>query len=350
MGNPVNPNMVVLARELAGLTQGELAKAVSISQGKQSKIEAGIFTMTDDLLAKTAHALRRPETFFRQPERLYGVETSLMYHRKRESVAARTLRWMHAIVNLRRIHIARLMEGAAVQSQFDIPALDIEEFDGRADHVAKAVRLAWMLPRGPIDDLASSIENAGGIIIRFDFGTRLIDGLSQRIPGLPPLFFLNSEMPADRERLTLAHELGHVVMHAVPNPDIEEQANLFAAHFLMPDEDIRHAFNIVTLARLAALKGQWKVSMGALLVKARHLGKVTSNQYEYLWKQMSAAGYRTREPEHLDFPPEEPRLLQEAIAFHRGPLDYDVKQLASLLNADEQEVRSMYLGQHLRAV
>jgi Zn-dependent peptidase ImmA (M78 family)/transcriptional regulator with XRE-family HTH domain len=350
MERPVNPSMIMLARELEQWTQSELAKRLSISQGKLSKIEAGILLVADDLLTKLARVFNRPESFFRQPEVLHGMATSILYHRKRESAPARKMRHLDAGVNLRRIHVSRLLSGADIESDKTFPVLDIDEFDGRPDKVAQALRAAWAVPRGPVENLIELIEGAGGIVIRFGFGTRLIDAVSQRLPGLPPMFFLNSEMPADRERMSLAHELGHVVMHRVLNLDIEEQANVFASHFLMPDDDIRHSFSVVTLARLAALKPHWKVSMGALLMKAKSLGKVTGNQYEYMWKQMSIAGYRTREPEDLDLPAEKPRLLPELIEFHRTQLGYNPGQLAQLLHSSDQEIRSMYLGQYLKAV
>ncbi len=345
MENHVNPQMVVLAREAQGWTQSELAVQLSVSQGKLSKIEAGILSISPDLLKKLARALDRPETFFQQKEPLYGIDTSILYHRKRESALVRVLRRIDAHVNIKRMHIAALMRAADIEAPKAFPVRDIEEFGGRPVKVARALRASWALPRGPMEDLTRAIEDAGGVVIHFDFGTRLIDGVSQRLPGLPPLFFLNSELPADRERMTLAHELGHIVMHQVLTPDIEEQANIFAANFLMPADDIRHSFNEMSLARIAALKPYWKVSMAALLVRARDLGKVSGNQYDYLWKQMSKAGYRMREPRHLDLPHEEPRLLRDLIEFYRKRLGYALADLCRLLHSTEHEVRSVYLGE-----
>lgn len=351
MESLVNPQMVVLAREAQSWSQSELAAQLTISQGKLSKIEAGIQSASPELLKKIAQVLGRPESFFKQREPLYGIDTSILYHRKRESVLIRILRQIDAHVNIRRMHIAALMRHADFEASKPFPFLDVEEFDGRPDKVARALRAAWTLPRGPVEDLTRVIEDAGGIVVRFDFGTRLIDGVSQRLPGLPPMFFLNSELPADRERMTLAHELGHVVMHRVVNLDIEDQANVFAANFLMPAEDIRNSFNEVSLARMAALKPYWKVSMAALLVRAKDLGKMTVNQSEYCWKQMSKAGYRMREPRHLDIPRERPRLLSDLIELYRKRLGYSISDLCQLLHATEYEVRSVYLGETaLRAV
>src|SRR5256885_17570 len=107
MERPVNPLMIVLARDLEEWTQGKLAKELKISQGKLSKIEAGILPVPADLLARMARVLDRPESFFRQDERLYAIDTSLLYHRKRETAPAGALRWIHAGANIRRIHVRR---------------------------------------------------------------------------------------------------------------------------------------------------------------------------------------------------------------------------------------------------
>ena len=53
---------------------------------------------------------------------------------------------------------------------------------------------------------------------------------------------INSRVPTDRKRMTLAHELGHIVMHSEPihlSKQSEEEAMRFAAEFLMPAHLIR---------------------------------------------------------------------------------------------------------------
>src|SRR5207249_3684018 len=138
------------------------------------------------------------------------------------------------------------------------------------------------------------------------------------------------------------HELGHVVMHRTINPDIEQQAFAFAAAFLMPADNVLPMFDLVTPARLAALKPYWKVSMQALLRRATDLGAITDRQARYVWMQLSAAGYRMREPAELDIPVEEPRLLRAMIDLHAGKLRYSVNDLGKLLGLLESELRELY--------
>jgi Zn-dependent peptidase ImmA (M78 family) len=81
-------------------------------------------------------------------------------------------------------------------------------------------------PRGPVESVTELIEDAGAFVIQIGFKTNLLDALSFRLPGLPPLIFMNSEMPGDRYRYTLAHELAHLILHNQPETDesMESQA------------------------------------------------------------------------------------------------------------------------------
>jgi Zn-dependent peptidase ImmA (M78 family) len=198
----------------------------------------------------------------------------------------------------------------------------------------------WGLADGPVPNVIRVIEDAGGIVVRYPFGTPKIDAISRWVPGLPPLFFVNTNLPPDRERLTLAHELGHVFMHDVPNPDMESQANAFAAEFLMPAKDIAHHLDRVTLERLAVLKPYWRVAMSALLYRATELRKLSRRSSQFLWMEMSKHGYRRVEPIHIEG--ETPTALRELIDLHRQHFGYGLDEFASMLAAEPQELVSLY--------
>jgi Zn-dependent peptidase ImmA (M78 family)/transcriptional regulator with XRE-family HTH domain len=335
----VNPEMVVLAREARRMTQGELAKRLPCSQGKVSKIESGLLPVTDELLRSLSISLNFPEAFFLQQERRLGVGASEYFHRKKSALGVRLLDGIHADLELFRLHLAKLVKAVEIEQLKKLPRLDLDDFDGDPTEAARALRATWLLPRGPISNLTMAVEEAGGMIVRREFGTSLVDGISRTVPGLPPMFFLNTALPPDRYRFTLAHELAHVVMHDVPHPEIEREADRFAAELLMPAADISPSLKGITLQRLATLKQVWKVSMGALLKRAHDLGRVTERQYRHLWMQMGKFGYRTREPIELDPPQEVPMLLQEVIDYHTMSLGYSAQELGRLLLVQEEDLR-----------
>lgn len=335
--------MVTAARESRGITQAELASRLGVTQGKVSKLEHGLLPISQSELNRLSQVLDYPPHFFSQNEPIYGVGTTELFHRKRQNVGSRLLGKIYAQINIRRIQLKNLLK--SVDIDINIPRLDIDEYNGSAEDIAALVRAKWLLPRGPVQNLTKAIEDAGGIIMPFDFGTRQIDAISRSIPGLPPLFFVSPRAPGDRLRFTLCHELGHTIMHDIPHPSMEEEADRFAAEFLMSAKDIRSTLHDLSLPKLASLKRHWKVSMAALLQRASHLGTVTPRQARRFWMRMAKEGYRTREPVELDVPLEQPGLLQEIIDVHRDELNYTIRELSHLLALNEHEFRSLYLGQ-----
>jgi Zn-dependent peptidase ImmA (M78 family)/DNA-binding XRE family transcriptional regulator len=334
-------DLVVLARESRGLTQSALAARLNVSQGHLSKIEAGLLPVSQATLARLAGALGYPEHFFALREPIYGPGTSEFFHRKRSAMSARLLSQVHALVNIRRIQVSRMLR--AVELDEDrIPELSLEEFGDSPEEVARAVRAAWSLTRGPVTNLTDVVEAAGGVVIPIDFGTKLIDAVGRYVPGMPPLFFSNRDAPADRARLTLAHELGHMVMHRVPNASMEEQAFRFGAELLMPEQDIKAELDGLTIDKLVWLKLRWRVSMGALLKRAESLGRIQPRRARYLWMTMSKAGYRTREPAEADIAPELPHTLKDIVDTHMRQLAYSAEDLAHLVALLPLELEATY--------
>jgi len=334
----INPDMVTIARESRGLSQSELAKRLSIAQGALSKIEGGIRSPSPELATKLATELDYPIEFFYSPEPVFGLGVGTLYHRKRQALSSSVLAMIHAQVNIRRIHISRLLKSVEFP-EGKIRHLDLDDYGGSPVRIAQAVRANWLLPNGPVQNITEAIEDSGGIVIPFDFGTPLIDAVSQWPPDMPPLFFVNETITGDRLRYSLAHELAHVIMHEIQTEHMEDEANRFAAEFLMPANDILPSLVPVTLPRLAALKSYWKVSMAALLKRATDLEAVTERQARSLWMKMGQAGFRRREPPDLDIPIEQPTLFTELIDTHKEDLGYSLSDLSALLTVHEHEFR-----------
>jgi Zn-dependent peptidase ImmA (M78 family)/transcriptional regulator with XRE-family HTH domain len=359
-----NYHMLNLARDARGLTQAELASRAGIVQGTMSKYETGQAEPPPAAVGQLAAALSYPEPFFFEPGRPYGFPP---YHfRKRKKLGTKPLNKISAEMNIRRLHIQKMIVSYDVKARSPLPELDPDEYRGPnakkfdVEDIARSIRESWLLPRGPIPNVTELIENAGGIVIPCDFGTDLLDGMSQRIDGLPVLFFMNTKVPGDRLRYSLAHELGHMILHTLsvkPDDEMEDEADQFAGALLLPPHELRAQLREFNLRHLANMKGYWRVSMAAIAMRAGRLKYISPYQSKMFWMDMSREGYRKREP--VEIPPEQPRILHDMIQFHRGTLGYSVDQMASLLNLTQADYLSMYevikvdtgsRGSHLRLV
>lgn len=336
-----NREMLILARESRGLTQTNLARQASFSQGEISKFENGLRLPTEEQVRRLALHLKYPEPFFYLNEVMRDFGSGCVYHRKRKTAPETKLRQLLALANLRRIQVRQLLNSVTPNTEFQFEMMDIDEFDGPAD-VARALRAVWKVPPGPVQNVIRLIESAGGIVVMADFGTDKVDALSQWIPGMPPLFLVNTRIPIDRLRFTLMHEVGHIVMHRFPTETMEKEADAFAAEFLMPEREIKPQLRNLSLVRLAALKPYWRVSMAALLYRAGEVDAITPRIRTYLWMQMGKHGYRTHEP--VSIAPEEPCTLKELIDLHKTELGYTTQEIEHLMHLEASHNFARYLS------
>jgi Zn-dependent peptidase ImmA (M78 family) len=177
----------------------------------------------------------------------------------------------------------------------------------------------------PVSHLIRAFEKAGGIILALPASNE-VDAFAVWAKELP-VIALSEQAEGDRMRLTVAHELGHLMMHRAraSSAESEDEAYAFAAELMMPSKAILVDFDSagVALNGLAHLKRKWGVSMQALARRARELGVVSDRQYHYLMQQLSARGWRLKEPSNLRVEPEKPRLLRRmAELLYGDPIDY----------------------------
>lgn len=345
MSGVFNAELLRIARQARGMSQTALARHSGVSQANVSKLENDLSEATDEVIGLLASVLDFPMSFFFQPDRIYGLPVSVhpMY-RKRASVGQRSLGRLEAWINIRLMHIRRLMHAVDYEPELPLPRnIGLDTISGNPEEIADLVRRTWLVPSGPLKNLVEWVERAGCVVMHCDFSNIPVDAVTVPSDNMPPCIFLNKNQPPDRQRFNLAHELGHIIMHPVPSPMMEDEANAFASALLMPTQQIRpYLHGRLTIQKLASLKPVWLVSMQALLYRAKVIGAITENQSRYIWRQLSALGYRKNEPPDPNFPIEEPKVLAEMIRVHTEYLDYSIEDLCSLLHMSEDELISIH--------
>ena len=325
-----NGEMLTLARESRDLTQTRFAQEeLGISQAEVSKYETGVKLPLRSMELHMASRLGYTAEFFHLNESIRAFGSGCVYHRKRQSATETKLQHLLALINVKRIQVKQLLKAVNVRTMSGFEPLDIDEHPGGPAEIANKLRITWHLPAGPVRNLVRAVEDSGGFVIPCDFGTSKVDALSQHLPGGPPIFLINNAISTDRMRFTLAHEIGHIVMHRFPSENMEREADAFAAEFLMPATEIRPQLNNVNLSKLASLKPHWRVSMNSLLYRAAELGTIDSRQKSYLWMRMGQAGYRKSEP--VLIAPEDPKAVEELLSLHSDTLGYTPQEIGVLL-------------------
>ena len=340
-----NPEMLTLARRSRELTQVQVAELSGLSPTSISRYEMGTLSVSESSLTRIAVALSCPVNFLCRKSVLIGVAGGAIFHRKQQSLPVRKLYCAHALAEIRRLEITTMLRSLDIHTS-PLPEYPVDLFEDAPEKIARSVRASMNIPPGPIFNLTEALERNGCMVVAHDFGSHQIDGFSQR-PSYPPCFLhLNSRMPPDRRRWTLAHELGHVVMHFDPMASpkvVEQQADLFAAELLTPAREVGPLLDGLTFQKLGGLKREWRVSMQALITRAYQLGNISHGQRRSMFVRLSRAGYRTREPETLDPPEENPSWMLQLVQSHLVGLGYSIPELCDLLAIGESEFRKHYM-------
>ncbi|MDR1187066.1 MAG: ImmA/IrrE family metallo-endopeptidase [Bifidobacteriaceae bacterium] len=297
---------ILVLRRAAGVTQEKLAEAVGITQAALSRYENGMREPDDRAVEALSQALRVTSDLIRHGFRLEGGMAADAHMRRRGAAKPSDWKRVEARLNAARMHSSFLLERISMNPQNHVIQIDPDEH--APEEAAALLRAAWRMPIGPVRNAIRWIESAGVIVIQEDFGTRRIDGMSQWA-GDHAILFLNGALPTDRRRWTVAHELGHLALHGRSfGLDAEDQADRFAAAFLMPAHVISPELTNLSLGKVLDLKVEWGVSMQAIFERAYDLGKVTIEDRQRFHHQMGQRGWKAREPGADLLPPEEPEL------------------------------------------
>jgi Zn-dependent peptidase ImmA (M78 family)/DNA-binding XRE family transcriptional regulator len=321
----ISGDRVKQARELRGLTQIELAKRVEVNQSTIAYIESARLTPSRDLLDAIAGVTQFPSAFFEQDPPGDFPLGSLVLFRARASVTAREETQVHQYGKA-----VYEWTGKLARRVTTIPLRLPQLTDEIPEHAAGITRAAIGLsPDTPINDLIYTIERAGVAVLALPLALERIDAFSlwSGPDSDQPVIIVLGRAPGDRLRFSVAHEMGHLVMHRSIRGDvlgIEKEADRFAGALLLPESAMRQELiPPLTLTALAALKRRWHVSMQALVMRAFEVSIITNRQKRYLFQQLSARGWRTREPPALDVPIERPRALRQMAELLYGvPIDY----------------------------
>jgi Zn-dependent peptidase ImmA (M78 family)/DNA-binding XRE family transcriptional regulator len=342
MNSEFNPDMLSLARDIRGIKQEDLANKAGLTQGAISKYLGGSQTPSDEDVQKLATALDFPASFLYRYGKRRGTLDGHIFHRKKAKASVKDIRRIDGHLEIFQFQTGDLLSDLEIEPLFSIPQLDIGDYHGDAEQVAEAVRTLWKMPKGPVNNLIQSLEAAGCFVYMFNFGTDDIDENVQWIPPNPPVILANSRASGDRLRFSLAHALGHLVMHQdeVPHKNREKEADQFAGAFLMPADSIREYISPITLNRLVELKPYWKVSIASMIMRVHQIGEITDRRKRTLFQMLSKSGWRTSEPSPIE--PEKPQLIYDLIKMYRKHLSYGDKDLAKKLRLFPHDFRRMY--------
>jgi len=326
-----------LFRLARAMTLDQLASATGGLVTKQaiSKYERGLMLPSPRVLGALARALGvRASELLTAPQ----VTVEVLGFRKASRLAMREQHRVRGVVSRMLEHRVRLQQasGQADGRECEIPvsayrASSLQECEA----IAGALRDSWSLGAGPISCVTDVLEEHHIHVLEIDTEGALdgVAAVARDDSGAIRAAAVVSRrgLPGDRQRLSLAHELGHLVMQESPDVDGEKAAFRFGAAFLAPEELVRRDVGAtrrkVSLGELILLKSRYGMSIQSLVYRLRDLGIISEGGATALWKQINARGWKQEEPNPLD--PERPQWARRAAlrAIAEGSLTVDEAEI-----------------------
>ncbi|MBX6355501.1 MAG: ImmA/IrrE family metallo-endopeptidase [Micromonosporaceae bacterium] len=291
---PLTPSRLTLARKRRGLTLVQLAAAVGISVRSLSAYENGAQEPGPSTRARLAAALDVPVGFLTASD-VDEIPVDAISFRALSKLTAGQRDTARSAARI------ALLLAEWIEQRFHLPEADVPSLP-RLDPetAAEVVRARWGLGVAPLGHLIRLLEAHGVRVFSLAAECAEVDAFSFVWRGRPYVL-LNTSKSGERGRFDAAHELGHLVLHSehrVPHgPDAEQEANRFAAAFLMPRASVvAHGLAGATSDRILDGKQVWQVSAMALAHRLHELGLLTDWGYRTACVDLSRRGYRTGEP------------------------------------------------------
>ena len=312
-------NRIKQLRLARGFSLDELADEMGGIVTKQalSKYELGTSTPSAPVLVQLANALGvKAMELWSSP----AFQIKFLGYRKREGLPQR---WQESFeANLSRKLEERLIlqDFCSGSIPFELPIHCYEvKSEEDAEFAAEALRKTWNLGVDPVADLTAILEDHLVHVLEMD-GPDTFDGISALIMDASgktraAAVVSRSGCPGERQRLNLAHELGHVVLKPSDTVDPEKAAFRFGAAFLAPrlcvHREIGFRRTRIRLEELMILKRRFGLSIQALLTRLRDLGTIGESQYRWWFMFIGKMKWRQKEPEPL--PAEKATWLKQTV-------------------------------------
>lgn len=325
----VIPYRIKQARVSRGLSMVELSEIVSVSKQAISQYEMGKNEPSKAILNSIASVLKYPVSFFYKQVPTNENASSAVFFRSRKTAKVKALNAAREKIEIFR-EINDYLEKYVDFPTLDLPKITYED-DGinpidneQIENYALELREHWGLGNGPIDNLIAVVQKNGIMVSKMQLRLNKLDAFSVWFNNKPFIFLSGDKDTNVRIRFDVAHELGHLLMHAdyyseddlknnAIHEKLENEADRFAGAFLLPKDTFSKDVFSTSIDHFIQMKVKWKASIGCMIYRCDTLGILSTNQIKYLKDQMTTRVYWRREPLDKDMPVEKPFAHKQAI-------------------------------------
>lgn len=272
------------ARKMRQMSQKALADAMGglVSASAIEKYEKGLMIPASSVLIALEHVLGVDTDYFFTPVAV-NADLNKFEFRKKSTLGKKQQEAIMLDASYRLEKYLEIEDITGCNVAFNIRRRKVSCIQDAKD-AALALRDKWKLGTDPIANPIALLESEGVKIIQMENVDDKFDGVSIMIDGKIALIVLNRNKTEERKRLTLFHELGHLVLNIESDLDDEKMCNVFASEMLLPSSKFENIFSKnrkgITLFELKEVQREFGISPEAQMLKAHQLGIINDNRYK----------------------------------------------------------------------
>lgn len=284
------------ARDLVGMTQESVARAVGLDRTAIVLLEKGERNLKVPELVEIARVLGRPLSFFVEPPVPAVVSRRSAPHTAHDSTKLLDAELEGFAVDARGLAALGLLNTIARPVGARVPRTLLE-----AERVAQKFRQQLGNRRDPITDLGRACEVFGLHTFAAPLGGTGPDGGCVEVAagaGVLGVAVVNGDADPGRRRMTLAHEFGHWMFGDAYDVEAtlegERMIDAFAIHFLAPRSGVeavwtRHA-DWPLRDRALAVGVAYRLSWSAGISQLRNINLISHEQRDELSRTEPRSG------------------------------------------------------------
>ena len=323
-------------RELSNKLEGQ------VSPTAIEKYEKGLMMPSSSALILLSKALGTKLDYFFRPFTV-AIDTKKFEFRKSASMGVKKVESIKYMVCA---EIEKYLEIEGILGNMTTFTLDysniLVEGEDEAKLLARRLREDLNIGSDAIVSAVELLESCGVKIIEIDHDDKFSGTCNTA--GTIPVIVINRNMTSERKRITIFHELGHLLMHCAEGVDEEKMCNIFANEILIPSDKFKSLLGAsrhdISLVELQAIQREYGISVDALMAKAAQLNIITNNRYTSYYKKKNALPAFKEAVEASHYPMEHTNRFERLVYRALASEVISTSKAAALLDISVNEVRN----------
>lgn len=328
-----------------GYSLQEVADKISVSKQMISKYEKNLsIPSSDKLIALSKLFDQKIDYFFRKAE----VEIGEINFRKKSSFPAKKLNSLKEEI---RIHIENYLyieNILSLNTVFNNPLSEILiNSDTDVVQVVNTLRDAWNIGDDPIHNIIQLMEDKDIKVIEIEDKSNKFDGLATIIDNKYYVVVINKNMPLERKRFTLLHELGHIMLKFsnIDEKVQEKYCNLFASEILLSQKNTYNELGSkrsnIALEELKNIQKKYGISIRAIIYKLGEIKIISQEKLAEFYKKINSNPALKSEVDKSRFDGTENSNRFENLVYRSVSEEFiSLSKASSLLNIPLDELRN----------